>query len=161
MRRRRTRLWLPGTLLLLCLGLAGLVYQKLAVSPNPGALAGASAGPEVVLGELPAEPRFTPAAIESYDAVLERPLFSPTRRPPEEEAVALPVLSDFDYVLKGVLIDDSARIALLRRYSDDRVIHLKEGDALDGWRLKVVAADYVVVERDGREEVLELSFEFQ
>ncbi len=162
MRRRRRKLWLPGALLLLCLGLAWLVYQQLAASTNQGALARAPAGPELDLGDLPAAPEFVLDSIERYDAVLERPLFSPTRRPPEEEVVAaVPTRMEFDYVLKGVLIDGDSRIALLRDYSGDRVLHLREGESLDGWRLKSVAADHVVVERGDREEALELSFEFQ
>jgi type II secretory pathway component PulC len=100
-------------------------------------------------------------AIDNYQAVLERPLFSPNRRPPPEDSMITLVSQDFDFGLKGVIIDDDVRTALFRRQADGQIVRLTEGDEIEGWTLLEVELDFVVMERDGHEEVLELAFDAQ
>jgi type II secretory pathway component PulC len=113
----------------------------------------------VDLPDLPLAPQFAMTAIENYQAVLERPLFSPNRRPPL--GMITLVRNKFDFDLKGVVIDDNVRTALLRRQGDGQIVLVTRGEEIEGWTLLEVELDFVVIERDGHEEVLELAFDAQ
>ena len=157
MRMRRANLWLPTSLLLICLALVVLIYQQLTMAPNSEAFTRSSTERTVDLPDLPLAPQFAMTAIENYQAVLERPLFSPNRRPPL--GMINLVSNEFDFDLKGVVIDDNVRTALLRRQADGQIVRLTKGDGIEGWTLLEVELDFVVIERDGQEEVLELAFD--
>ncbi len=162
MSRRRPRLWLPTSFVVAYIALGWLIYQQLTGAPNTEALARIQLEQVPALKELPPELQFTLAAIEDFDSVLERPLFSPSRRPlPTEEGAAPAVDQDFDYTLKGVLIDNEARIALLYHKGGAGTVRQAEGTKIDGWLLKEVEADFIVVERNGEEEIVELIFQSQ
>jgi type II secretory pathway component PulC len=156
---RRANLWLPTSLLLICLALVVLIYQQLTMAPNSEAFARSSTQRTVDLPDLPLAPQFAMTAIENYQAVLERPLFSPNRRPPL--GMINLVSNEFDFDLKGVVIDDNVRTALLRRQADGQIVRLTKGDGIEGWTLLEVELDFVVIERDGHEEVLEPVFDAQ
>ena len=156
MRMRKASLWLPTSLLLICLALVVLIYQQLTMAPNFEALARSSTERTVDLPDLPLAPQFAMTAIENYQAVLERPLFSPNRR-----LMITSVSKEFDFDLKGVVIDDNVRTALLRRQADGQIVRLTRGDEIEGWTLLEVELDFVVIERDGHEEVLEPTFDAQ
>ncbi len=159
MRRRRPRLILPTAFVVAYLALGWLIYHQLTGSPNTEAQARAEPATAPSLDELPPELQFTMAAIQDFDSVLERPLFSPTRRPPPVEGGAEPAtIRDFDYALTGVMIDDDARIALFRKTDGSGVVRQAEGTSIEGWLLKDVQSDFVVLERDGEEQVVELLF---
>ena len=162
MRRRKRRIWLPTALVLVCLALGWLIYQQHTMSPNTEAFANSSTDPVIDLGVLPPEREFSMVAIEEFEAVLERPLFSPERRPPVRTTAPAPIVArGFNYALKGVLINDSSRIALLRRDSDGQIIRLRKGEELDGWVLEEVKPDSIVVDQAGKKHYLELTFDIQ
>ncbi len=158
MSRRRPRLWLPTSFVVAYIALGWLIYQQLTGAPNTEALARIQLEQVPALKELPPELQFTLAAIEDFDSVLERPLFSPSRRPAEEGA-APAVDQEFDYTLKGVLIDIDARIALLYHKGGAGMVRQAEGTKIDGWLLKEVEGDFIVVERNGEERIVELIFQ--
>ncbi len=91
---RRGSGWLaPALMLGVCAALAWTVYREIRVgreiqvgAPEPVEAAGGQAPP---LPDLPAEPSFVMAPAESFSAILERPLFSPTRRSPAKGTVTL------------------------------------------------------------------------
>ena len=132
MRMRRANLWLPTSLLLICLALVVLIYQQLTMAPNSEAFTRSSTERTVDLPDLPLAPQFAMTAIENYQAVLERPLFSPNRRPPPEDSMTTLVSKEFDFDLKGVVIDDDVRTALLRRRADGKIVRLTNGDEIEG-----------------------------
>lgn len=160
MRRRRPRLFLPTSFVVAYLALGWLIYHQLTGSPNTEALARGEPAATLSLDELPPELQFTMAAIQDFDSILERPLFSPSRRPPVVEGDTAPAANgDFGYDLKGVLIDDDARIALFRKTDGSGVVRQAEGTTIAGWLLKEVKPDFVVLERHGEELVVELRFQ--
>jgi type II secretory pathway component PulC len=159
MRMRKANLWLPTALLLICLAFGVLIYQQLTMAPDSEAFARSSTERDVELPDLPPPPQFSMMGIENYQAVLERPLFSPDRRPPPGDSTTPTVSKEFDFDLKGVVIEDNVRTALLRRQIDGQIVRLARGDEIEGWTLLEVELDYVVVEHDGHEEVLELTFD--
>jgi hypothetical protein len=96
-------------------------------------------------------------SLDKLSASVDRPLFSPSRRPPSPA----PVRQDFqlpavespppDLVLSGVVMDgEGARVVVLVG-AEKRVLRAQMGDEIDGWK---------VVQIDGRKLVLSLNGRF-
>ena len=90
--------------------------------------------------------------------MIERPLFTPTRRPPpapaqSEAAPALvPTLappSTPDYALLGIIRDGDRAIALLRSRSDGRNLRVEAGDMIGGWEIADIDTVSVRLKRKG------------
>jgi hypothetical protein len=95
-----------------------------------------------------------------YAAVVERPLFSPTRRPAviaAEDAPAAPVRRD-ELVLRGVMLAPHKRVALIE-VEGEEPRWLAEGEGLDGWTLEAVHERHVVLGEAGATRELALQWE--
>jgi len=99
-------------------------------------------------------PALRPAAPESASArtssseILEKPLFSPTRRPwvaeraAEPETVAPARVSELDkYILRGIVLDEGTRVGLLKPSNGGKMIAAREGDVVEGWTLREITAE--------------------
>ncbi len=153
--------WLaPALLLGVCAGLAWFIYQEIQAAPPPPEPGPAAEDRGPPLPEPPPEPDFTMPAAESFSAILERPLFSPTRRPPAEDAVTVegsePVL---EVTLVGIIISAEEEIAIVKPKGATGFIRLSEGDAFRGWTLESIEADRVAFRRGDIEEHFELIYE--
>ena len=85
--RRRSGWFAPTFFLALCAGLSWFIAQEFEdPPPKPRLFADRQAA---VLPNLPAEPSFTMASAETFSEIIERSLFSPTRRPPVEGTVTI------------------------------------------------------------------------
>jgi hypothetical protein len=126
---------------------------------------------EVAVAEAPADTAgpalvYDPPSLAAYDAILQRPLFLPERRPEEAapaetpETAATPVAT-LNLRLEGVAIAagdrPSDRVAVLRRTATQEVLRLTPGETVDGWKLAEVLADRVVLK--GGERSVELLLE--
>lgn len=170
MLQRLTAWRLPALLAGLCIALAALVaWQVQRPMPGPAAVAAAGGGAEgaaepaampesegadesAVAGDV-----FNLADVETFAALVERPLFHRTRRPvPVAEAAesAAGAGSTVPFQLSGVLVAGRTRVALLRNPASARVIRAEEGETIEGWRIEAVRPQSVVV-RSGqtREEM--------
>jgi hypothetical protein len=85
--------------------------------------------------------------IDSIDEIIDRPLFSSSRRPasvPEQEvivAAATPKV-EFSATLAGTMLAGDSRMALLTHPSKG-LLRLREGQEVDGWRIEDVRVDEV------------------
>ena len=155
----------PLLLAVLCAVLGGRVYDEWQLSqqpvridePSPAAAAPAPAAEA---------PLVTPAA-GAFAAIVERPLFSPTRRPPAAapppapapEVVAAPTpLAPMDFSLAGVVISGGTRSALVQMQADGRQVRVAEGGAIDGWTLVTVEPQRAVFRRDDSVQALVLDY---
>jgi hypothetical protein len=96
---------------------------------------------------------------KSLRDMTERPLFTPTRRPPpkpaarEAEAAYVPPPappSTPDYTLLGIIRDGDRAIALLRGRSGGRNLRVEAGDMIGGWEIATVGTVSVrLTHRDG------------
>ena len=117
-----------------------------------------------VLVVLPASARADSAPETRYRTIIERPLFSPTRRPPPTRAATVdlrppaspPAVAAPSFTLSGVISGGGGGIALVRRPQDTAPIHLGMGVALDGWTVTEIHPRAVVLRRDGRSVVVNL-----
>jgi hypothetical protein len=101
---------------------------------------------------------------EDFAEVVERPLFSRSRRPapPADEQPGGGATAGEEtagrIALNGVLLMDNRRVALLRFDNDPKVMHVAEGQEAGGWLIKKITADRVVVRRGQQESEILLDF---
>ncbi len=154
-------------LLVSVLGLSSMILLGVALVPwlfdpadylaaGPGALA------TVELAEAPIAPRFDPPPIEQFAAIVERPIFTATRRTARRQPVAPPAPASSRglilgrYQVVGVVVTPGNRLVLLKRLGGAETIRLKEGEEIDGWTLVNVTRNDVVLESGGRQEKIEV-----
>jgi general secretion pathway protein N len=93
-----------------------------------------------------------PSNKEDYATVIERPLFLPGRRPPEEapeaegpeetsEGQPLVALDTMD--LNAVIITPTGAVAWVRTPNDPKPRKVQVGDDLEGWTVKAIATGEV------------------
>lgn len=137
-------------LLALCLALAVLVVGEL-IRPF-GLTANATATPVAIPRLEPeSEPiQFVPPPIHLFRAIVERPLFSPSRRPylsSDEEVALLP--EEVTIELVGVLITPTWRAALITTGTKDRAIWVRERAFASSWQVENIFADRIDLRRHG------------
>lgn len=101
------------------------------------------------------------AEIPTFDklaATRQRPLFSPTRRPPPEEkqAPATDVQRQPpDLVLNAIILGPGVRTALLKRGRDAKALPASTGTDIDGWLVTEIAPSHVILARSTKTITLE------
>ncbi len=147
-------------LLVLCVGLASIVYWQVEHPPSfPTRVAGADRPAETEpTRALQAEFTFPPLA--AFSEIVARPLFSPSRRPPTEtedsatDDAAPPKQSHF--ILAGVIISAEGRMVLLRRMNSTDVVRALLGQEIDGWQIELIEPDSVTLRQGNTVEVVTL-----
>jgi hypothetical protein len=144
----------------LCLGLSAIIVAELA-GPTTEPAAPSEGGAADI--EVPPD-RVAPAsdADQLTAQILDRPLFTPGRRPPEavadsepEEEAKPPQLQGR---LAGVMIHGEGGEALFTRQGQ-KPITVTEGDEIDGWTVDAIEVDRVLLSSEFGDKVLELSGE--
>ncbi|MEM6422805.1 MAG: hypothetical protein AAF698_09465, partial [Pseudomonadota bacterium] len=134
-------------LFLLCLGFGLGVWGQITAIPTDVSIprpALAEKDPERVTAET--------GSLAALGPMADRPLFSPSRRPPEMTALEVEVEAPLpipSFALSGIVQRGDSRRALLA--VDDAAPELVgPGDALAGWSVIDVAENTVTVEQAGR-----------
>jgi general secretion pathway protein N len=102
-----------------------------------------------------------PLAAQSLDqlsSTLERPLFSPSRRPPapppppvaQAPPPPAPPPPPPNLVLFGVVMDGEGARAVVRSGADKKLVRAQIGDEIDGWKVSQIEGRKVVLSLDGR-----------
>lgn len=108
--------------------------------------------------DQPAAALSNPVAAQSLDRLsttLERPLFSPSRRPPapppppvaQAPAPPAPPSPPPNLILFGVVMDGENARAVLR--AGAKVVRAQIGDEIDGWKVSQIEGRKVVLSLDG------------
>jgi hypothetical protein len=98
---------------------------------------------------LAAHPPRTGRSESFVQAILARPLFSPTRRPPAASGKADGALLDLSGTrLTGIITLPSLRIAIFA-VDGKRPVALKEGDTVSGWRIEKITPTAVALRGPG------------
>jgi general secretion pathway protein N len=128
---------------------AAAVYPWLAAQSIPAIATGAAEIPRTAAAITPLPP------LASFPAVFERPLFSPSRRPPAiEKPPALGSGLGGRYQLLGLVSAGGTRRALIA--DGNRRVEIAEGAALDGWTVARIEQDRVVLSSPEGQTVLKL-----
>lgn len=113
--------------------------------------------------EIAEMPKYDPPPIERFAAALDRPLFSPDRRPSADEPVAPGAVEDqaLTATLQGILFANSGSVALLTAVGETTSVRVSQGEVFLGWRLVEIHPDSVVFEKDNETITLELIYRAQ
>jgi len=98
-----------------------------------------------------------PAPLDRLSATRERPLFSPTRRPPAAPAPPsvigaerVPLAPPPTVALIGIVLNAEGAQALVRAGPADRPVRLRRGDEIGGWKVTEIDRRQLVLSLDGR-----------
>lgn len=105
-------------------------------------------------------------SIEALHATRERPLFSPSRRPPAPAVISPPVAaikvaappppSGPTLNLLGIVEGNGEGYAVFINTATHDIVRLQTGEGKDGWVLRSVSGRQAVIEKNDRTEILEL-----
>ena len=91
----------------------------------------------------------------SLVVIIERPVFSESRRPSGADEGPAPTL---DFTLVGVVIADRERSAIVQPPHGGAVRRLAEGEEVGGWIVVDIAPDHIVVRHDTTEAEMPLDY---
>jgi hypothetical protein len=113
----------------------------------------ADTGPQVHHDVAPVSPLAT-QPLDRLSATRERPLFSRTREPPPPPPVIVdqgpPIPPPPNVALLGVIMDGEEASALVRAGPAAKLIRVRIGDDLSGWKVGQIEARQLVLVLDGR-----------
>jgi hypothetical protein len=100
-------------------------------------------------------------ASESYNAILEKPLFIEGRKPIPEQAADNPATADNgqldDWLLIGVYIKGERKLALFRKQNEAKsFLKITENQTISGWQLLQVQADRVLLQQGAQQKSIML-----
>ena len=123
-----------------------------------GSANAAFASADAIVPPVPEAPVFDMREEETYAVILERPLFSPSRRPVSPaQAESAPVASA-GLSLLGIASGAGRAIALIQPGADAPAIKAQAGEEVAGWQLVSIATQSVLLERQGGQLALDLAF---
>lgn len=142
-------------LAVLCAVLAAVVATELVLLADPPSV---TASRKVAAAEAKLLPSLATATPESsYPETAARPLWIPTRRPaPQVAAAPQPSFQPGQFVLQGVTIAGSTRIALLKEKASGRVHRVELGRDVNGLHVAEVEPERVTLTQGGQRETLDL-----
>ena len=109
---------------------------------------------------VPADARLLPPVVavapeQAYPEISSRPLFTPTRRP-APDVVAQPTVVRGQYILLGITVAGSTRIAILREKASGRIHRVEKGKDLGSIKVAGVDPEVVTLNHGAEQEVLTL-----
>jgi hypothetical protein len=144
-----------GTLAMVCCCLGLAVALESRMVPDATSAEATAPGDAAHPSTVHAPPTFSLPPLQNFAAVAERPLFMPDRQPPAQARAqgtgAWSTLS-----LAGVIVTPDARQALIAHGQPPAIAHLQEGQSVDGWTLRSIAVDRVVVANGHEQHELRL-----
>ena len=152
----RRRNLLPLFLLGAVLTMAVVVYAEIRARPamEDGHPQSPSAA-EIRIRPLPQRQAMPQKKV--FAAIVERPLFSTSRRPPSEEPSLEPSPS-LDFSLSGIVISTGQPSALVKLNVDAGPVRVREGEEVSGWMVERIESDRIVVRHGSMETELLLDF---
>jgi hypothetical protein len=146
---------LMAVLGLLCIVLAVAVIAELA---TPGSSTHAAAAKKVAPAEAKLLPPVAFSSVEQlYPETAARPLWIPTRRPAPTVVAAPASFQRGQFVLQGITIAGSTRIALLKEKASGRIHRVEQGRDLNGLQVAEVQPETVTLVQGGEREVISLA----
>jgi hypothetical protein len=140
-----------------CLILAWNVWHQLTI-PIGATASAVDVSIEPANPSLPpaVSPAFSPPAREQFSAVVERPLFTSTRRPPPPAATPMAEQEKVSAViLVGILHSAGGRVALLAEAPGAKPRRVIEGERFGGWDVNRIDPQQVVLRRGDQERQLD------
>jgi hypothetical protein len=145
-------------LALFAAGIAGawFVYQGLETPSDARRFVAVAGKQPAGADALPAEQEFKLPPLRAFEATLQRPVFSPSRRPIAGAPVVLS--QDLAIKLQGTTGVDAEKRALLVPEGGGEALQLREGEEYQGWTLSEVGGQHVIFRREEEEVRLDVDF---
>lgn len=157
---------LPAMIVLALLGLLVLQWKDWPPETSRPVAGEHAAAENGAASETPPDPlaRLKPAADrDSYASIVERPLFRPDRKPepPPEEAPTAASAPGTDLALDtldltAVMLTPTNVSAWVKDPSQPKLRRLRLGDEIEGWSVREILEDRVLLERQDEEYALVL-----
>lgn len=152
----------PVILLVICLGLAYVLYLEVRTDQDGGHEGITVALPPAQVTPLPSPSAFRVPPIRTFRQTVARPLFSQSRRPPIGPAPKTgsgpkPV----GFKLTGIVISPYGRTALIRPPRSADIIEIVEGQNIEGWRVDSIRPDRVVLRFGNTKKEIRIEDEVQ
>jgi hypothetical protein len=147
-------------LLVICVLLAGILALEQHLASGAGTSTGVESGPPAAVEIDVAQNRYVAPEKRRFEEVLERPLFTPDRRPAPEPTVSAAPVTQANQIrlkLEGIAITSGTRVAIFRDLSNNQLLRLAEGMKHQGWLVEQVSSESAKLTRG--EEIHELSLE--
>lgn len=164
--RRRSKSVILVFLVAICAVLAAKVYDEWRRLQQPVTLDTAAVAAEDTTASPPLGPGLTVPDEHSFAAIVERPLFSPSRRPAQAApapasgtAEASQAKAPLDIALVGTIISGNERVALVETMGDGKIVQVRERGEVSGWIALLIEDGHVVFRRGKTEEELVLRYE--
>jgi len=109
--------------------------------------------PETARPAASANPFAALPPLADFSATVERPLFSPTRRPAANAPAFTGGIGE-RWRLQGLLVAGKSRRAQLAEIAGGRILELGEGDKLEGWTVKKIEQDRLLLSSPAGEATL-------
>ena len=148
-----------GPLLRLSALLAGILAFEITFGPfmaePPPASSARAEKPVESLSDTPLQN----PAISTFAEIVERPLFTQSRRPPpkKDTKVATAAQKPETFELIGVIISPAGRMALLRTLATSEIVRAVEGQTVGGWEVRAIKPTQVVLQQGDDSEVLKIN----
>lgn len=116
----------------------------------------------VLVSKLPAQPSIpAPLSADHYAGLYQRPLFTPDRRSVQvqvidKQNIGLAAAGPLPLSLVGVIIGNGKRLAMVKRTSSGEVALLSPGDATEGWTVKEVNSNSVLLLSGAKQQLIQL-----
>ena len=149
MRRNRTSTMFAWLLGVTFIALVCAIYVEISVLLTNDTLASDHEAQPNPAEPISSPPYFAMPDRASLVVILERPVFSETRRPSTNAAGARATQADF--TLAGVIISQGERSVLVKPGNGGTIQRLKVGDDIAGWMLEEIALDRIKIRRGGVE----------
>ena len=138
------------SMLVVCMTLAFVIVVEVVFigSDSDASLVGITSSTTASLNE----PQAGPASLQippvvAYREVVERPLFTNSRRPPEEPEETVDSVRAVQLASKwkvtGIVVAGDDSFAHVQGIRDQKTVRLKIGESLDGWKLEEIAPDQI------------------
>jgi hypothetical protein len=136
--------------------MACIVYAEIRARPVIERVALSEGAGEIRVPPLP-KPRTIMPAKETFAVIVERPLFSPSRRPPAEGTAATPTPAP-DFSLFGIVISAGEPFALVKPGAGGDPVRITEGASMSGWTVSRIESDRIMIWHGTTQQELLLDF---
>lgn len=151
-------LWMKVALATACVVVAWMLYNLLS---GPGRPKDSAVPAGITLPDprsLAADLSYTMPPMTKFESILQRPIFSPTRRGVGGTAVVA-VSQELDLKITGTVVTDSDRYAMVLPRGGQETVTLREGEDFRGWTVTRVHLKGVVFERGASQEEILMNYE--
>jgi type II secretory pathway component PulC len=143
-----------------CGVLGWVILQELNAGPQPRSEQPQTQARAPATTPAPYIPQYEMPPAQRFTEIIERPIFSPSRRPAPDAPVSIEtVASQLELTLIGVIISDDQQIAIVSPKNGTDFVRLGAGDSYRGWTVAAIEADRVTFRRDDVEEKVQLTYE--